>query len=475
MKTIIILLLLQFSLFAQERPNIIFFFIDDLGYRDLGCYGSPLYQTPAIDSLAKDGKKFTSAYVTAAVCSPSRAAVLTGRHNMELGIWNASHRFESQVLIFPKILSDNGYQTWHLGKWHVGKKQYKTTHMDLGFNVGMAGEESWDPGSHFYPYRHPSAKYANHPGLNVPDLRTGGVEGEYLADRLTDEAVKLIRKRDTAKPFFLNLWHYGVHSPFEAKQDKIAKYEKIMKEMKFKKEFNRDPISKAKYHLSPQSAVYAAMIESIDDSVGKIIKELKDQKIYDNTFIIFYSDNGPVAVTNVEPFRGYKNSLYEGGVRVPAIFSWPAKIKPSVSGERVWTLDIFSTVLELAEVNVKDHYDGEGVSLLPHLIDGEKVPKRDFYWYFPEDRLSWGQRASTVILDKKDMKYHLFFGDYEPELFDLKTDRSESENLIQSHPEIAKELHKKITSKVRANYNILPPPLREFAHLKENIEVKIGN
>ena len=404
----------------SPRPNIVFFFIDDLGYRDLGCYGNEVIQTPNIDALCESGLKFTDAYVAAAVCSPSRAAALTGRHCLELGLWNAAHRVKPDTLIYPKLLSESSYQTWHIGKWHMGLKAQKTSPEDLGFDLGMAGDQSFDPGSHFYPYR--NAELPNHKGLNVPDLRADGKEGEYLADRLTDEAIKLIDQRDPDKPFYLNFWHYGVHSPHEAKADKIAKYKKLFQQLKRVPPMI-DPVTGTRYTRRPTSPVYAAMIESVDDSVGRVVEHLKAEGLYENTLIIFYSDNGAVCSTG-EPLRGLKNSLYEGGVRVPAIFSWPGKIKPGVSQARIWTLDLFRTMLDLAKVDVPASYTGnEGMSLMPHLLNRTPIPGREFYWYFPEDRLGWGQRASATLLDASNMKYYLFFSDYEPELYDLNEDK----------------------------------------------------
>jgi arylsulfatase A len=464
--------LLPLQAAETPRPNIVFFFIDDLGYRDLGCSGNEVFQTPNIDALCESGLKFTGAYVAAAVCSPSRAAALTGRHCLELGLWNAAHRVKPGTLIYPKLLSESGYQTWHIGKWHMGLKRGKTSPVDLGFDVGIAGDQSFDPGSHFYPYR--NAEMPDNKGLDVPDLRKDGNEGEYLADRLTDEAVKLIDQRDPNKPFYLNFWHYGVHSPHEAKADKIEKYEKLFRQMK-RLPPRVDPVSGTHYAQTPVSPVYAAMVESIDDSVGRVVAHLKTEGLYENTLIVFYSDNGPVGSATVKPLRGYKNSLYEGGVRVPAIFSWPGRIKPGVSEARIWTLDLFRTMLGLAEVDVPADYVGnEGMSLVPHLLTGSKVPGREFYWYFPEDRLGWGQRASAAVLDESDMKYHLFFGEYEPELYDLNKEQAESNNLAVQFPEKAQQLDRRLKARMRALYPGLPKPIGKYECMIPRVEELVG-
>lgn len=466
-------LALGFPAASAERPNVVFFFIDDLGYRDLGCYGNEIFQTPHIDALCRSGKKFTRAYVAAAVCSPSRAAALTGRHCLELGMWNAEHRVQPNTLIFPKLLSEAGYQTWHIGKWHMGMRAQGTSPEELGFDIGLAGDMSWDPGSHFFPYRR--AELPEHPGLNVPDLRErGGEPGEYLADRLTDEAIELIEQRDPGQPFYLNLWHYGVHSPIEAKPEKVEKYRRLFGKMA-KAPPRIDPVTATKYHQSPVSPVYAAMVESIDDSVGRVIACLEAEGLRENTLIVFFSDNGPVATTTVKPLRGFKNSLYEGGVRVPAIFSWPGQIEGgTLSDARIWTLDLFRTVLDVAAVEVPADFVGdEGMSLWPHLTTGAAVPGRPFYWYFPEDRLGWGQRASAVILGASEMKYHLFFGEDEAELYDLREDEAESENLLRSFPEQAQQLDRRLKARMRELYPGLPQPSGEFQARLPAIEAKL--
>ena len=283
----------------------------------------------------------------------------------------------------------------------------------------------------------------------------------------------MIDQRDPEQPFYLNFWHYGVHSPHEAKVDKVAKYTEILKGQKRIPPMS-DPVTGAKYSGQVTSPVYAAMVESIDDSVGRVVEHLKAEGLYENTLIVFYSDNGATRSTG-EPLRGLKNSLYEGGVRVPAIFNWPGKIESGVSSARIWTLDLFRTMLDVAAVDVPEDYNGnEGMSLLPHLSSGAKVPGREFYWSFPEDRLGWGQRANAVILDKTGMKYHLFFGDYEPELYQLNKDMTESTNLVTQFPERAKQLDRRLKARMRALYPGMPKPKGEFEVLIPRIEKVLG-
>jgi arylsulfatase A-like enzyme len=457
----------------SQKPNIIFILIDDLGYGDLGCYGNKIVETPNIDRLCNAGLKMTQAYVTAPVCSPSRASILTGKHCLELGMWNASHRVKKETLIYPKLLSATGYQTWHIGKWHMGCLSDGTSPVELGFDFGIGGDEAWACGSQFWPYYDP--KHPDFKGTMVPDLVPGGHEGEYLADRLTEEALKRIDQRVPDKPFYLNLWHYGVHTPHEAKAEVVAKYKQKLAQYKGSRAVRIDPATGAKYLSVPNSAVYCAMIESVDESVGRIVERLKKEGLYENTLFIFFSDNGPVSCASIAPLRGYKNSLYEGGVRVPAFFTWEGKIKPGESAGRIWTLDLFKTILDVAKVPVPSGVSGdEGMSLAPLLFAGTTVPPRDFYWYFPEDRLGWGQRASTVFYSKDGFKYHLFFGGDAPELYDMKNDEGERVNLATQYPEKAENYRRQLIGNLKSVYPILPAPAGEYKCLIPNIEEALG-
>ena len=316
------------TLHAAEarKPNIILFLIDDLGWRDLGCQGSTFYQTPHIDQLAAEGVRFTDAYAACAVCSPTRAAVLTGKYPARLlltewlpsGRWNPKAKLQSGRFLrglpveehtLAEALRDSGYRTAHIGKWHLGSEPFCLPEHH-GFDLNIAGNAHGAPGSYFFPY--PGDWLIPGSGQRAAwNVLPDGKEGEYLTDRLTDEAVKFIRDtqatknqeqrtKNTAQPFFLYFPHYGVHTPLQAKKDVVAKYARV---------------PEAQRQGKPE---YAAMVESIDDSVGRVMATLKELKLDENTVILFTSDNGGFYnATSNAPLRANKGAYYEGGIREP--------------------------------------------------------------------------------------------------------------------------------------------------------------
>ena len=311
----------------RELPNVVIFLVDDYGWMDSSCYGSHYYQTPNIDALARAGIRFTNAYSACAVSSPTRAALMTGKYPARLHLTDfiAGHNFAwakmlppdwckylpSEEVTIAEILRDAGYSTWHVGKWHLGQEE-KYFPENQGFDVNIGGCGAGAPGQpgprtkgYFSPY---GVQYNLGPGP----------EGEYLTDRLTEEAVNLIRTRDKDKPFYLNMAHYAVHTPLQAKPEKVKKYEALADDAYFQK-----------------NPVYAAMIESMDESLGRIVEELEKEGIADNTLFIFASDNGALySVSESHPLRAGKGSEFEGGIRTPLIVSWPGHIKPgSVTDE----------------------------------------------------------------------------------------------------------------------------------------------
>jgi arylsulfatase A-like enzyme len=207
---------------GSARPNIVFVLVDDLGWKDLGCFGAKIYETPNLDRLCADGLRFTQAYTPISICSPARASMMTGKHPMKLGMWHATHHIKKKdAVILPSYLKQVGYQTWHVGKWHLGRADQGTLPEDLGFDVNIGGCQSWAPGSYWWPY---DQRHKGHPHIGVQkDFVKRGKKGDYLTDTRTDEAIGLMEKRDTNRPFYLNFWHYAVHEEHDGKPDLVEK------------------------------------------------------------------------------------------------------------------------------------------------------------------------------------------------------------------------------------------------------------
>ena len=423
------------------KPNIILFLIDDLGWRDLGCQGSTFYQTPNIDRLAKEGVRFTDAYAACAVCSPTRAAVLTGKYPARLlltdwlpsGRWNPKSKLREgrfvrgvplEEVTLAEALRESGYRTASIGKWHLGSEPFSLPEHH-GFDVNIAGNAHGAPGSYFFPYAGDwsiptTGKRAT---WNVlPD----GKPGEYLTDRLTDEAVKFIRDtRD--KPFFLYFPHYGVHTPLQAKADMIAKYERI---------------PEAQRQGKPE---YAAMVESVDESVGRVLATLKELKLDQNTVIIFTSDNGGFYnATSNAPLRANKGAYYEGGIRVPLIIKWPGVAKAgSVVSEPVTSTDLYPTCLAVTGQPQRPHQHMDGVNLRSALTGDGSLPARSLFWHYPH----YNEHPSSVpssVIRKGAWKLIETFDPEGVELYNLSEDLSESKNLAAEQTAKVDELRREL-------------------------------
>jgi arylsulfatase A len=422
---------------AADQPNVVLFVIDDLGQRDLGCYGSNFYKTPNIDRMAKDGLRFTDFYAACPVCSPTRASIMTGRYPQRMNVtdWIPGRKdLPDQRLKRPAInnelpleevtiaeaLKKRGYATAIMGKWHLGGKGFEP--QKQGFDVNIAGDETGTPRSYFAPFENKNGKM---PGLEKAE------EGEYLTDRLALEAEKFI-EANKAKPFFLYLPHYAVHTPLRAKQAIIDKYKVTPKAG------------------SQSNPVYAAMVESMDEAVGRVLKALDTHKLSDNTLVIFTSDNGGLATTEGSPtgatfnapLREGKGFLYEGGVRVACIMKWPAKIRPGTTTDEVaCSIDLFDTVLDATRDPKNDpevaNSKRDGRSLVP-IFSGAKMKLRHLFWHYPH-YANQGSRPGGAIRFG-DIKFIEYYEDGRRELFDVKKDISESRNLAAEKPELVKEL-----------------------------------
>jgi len=451
------LLLGVFPLGAEEKPNVVVFLVDDLGWTDLGCFGSDFYETPNIDQLAEAGLKLEQGYAACTVCSPTRAALLTGRSPARLHLTDfiPGHPIENTSMTMPdwtpvlklervtlaERLRPLGYRTAHLGKWHLTyRKRGAPTNLGdgddpkhypdrQGFDVNIGGCERGAPPRYFWPYGR-GTTLAKRKQNNIYETlpKDRGEEGEYLTDRIAEEAVRLLdRFRD--EPFFLHCAFYNVHTPLQGKPGLVDDYRK-------KRERMPDAV-----HSNP---VYAAMIHSVDEAVGRIVTRLEDLGLREETLIIFTSDNGglwPQATRN-DPLRQGKGSIYEGGVRVPWILSWPGRIRAgAVSQTPVITMDILPTVLELAGQPLPEDLDG--VSLRPLFEDpGVDLKRGALHWHYPHYHMM-GARPHSVIR-QGDWKLIELHETGSLELYDLSKDIHEDRNLAATHPEKAEELLDKL-------------------------------
>ncbi|MEW4490800.1 sulfatase [Thalassoglobus sp. JC818] len=430
---------------AEEKPNVVFILIDDLGWNDLGCMGSDYYQTPNIDRLADRGVRFTNAYSACAVCSPTRAAILTGKYPARLlltqwlpsGRWDREHnkmiegRYIGELpleeITVAEALRESGYATGYIGKWHLGTEAfYYPQHQ--GFDVNIAGRDYGAPGSYFYPFEG-TWKIPSTGQVQVKPAPISGKEGDYLVDRLAEEAEQFIRSH-SEKPFFLMLAHYAVHAPLQGKAEKVETYESV------------DPDNR---QGNPK---YAAMVESVDESVGRVLATLEELNLDSRTLVIFTSDNGGFAkATDNTPLRANKGSHYEGGIRIPAIVAWPPGQKNgSVCDVPVISTDWYPTILEATNTPLRPFQHLDGKSLLP-LIESrsEKLDRQAIFWHYPHYN-QHPQNFPCTIVRRGDWKLieNLETGEFE--LYNLNEDLGESNNLLKSNPQVASELQALLSS-----------------------------
>jgi arylsulfatase A-like enzyme len=418
---------------AGKRPNFVFIFIDDMGWKDLGYMGSRYYETPNIDKLAGQGVVFTSAYANGPNCAPSRACLMSGQYTPRHGIYTVGSPergephlrklipIKNKTTLDPKVvtvaeaLKSGGYVTASIGKWHLGQGA-ETGPEGQGFDINVAGNRAGMTRRHFSPY-------------NLENL-TDGPEGEYLTDRLTDEALEFI-EANKSRPFFLYLSHYAVHTPIQAKRAMIDKY------------MNKTP------HGGQKNPTFAAMVESVDQSVGRIMARLDELGLTDNTVVFFFSDNGGVfGITSMEPLRGGKGMLYEGGIRVPLVVRLPGRIKPGSCDTPVIGIDFYPTILEMAGVARPKGHILDGESIVPLLKGGESLKREAIFWHFPaylEANYGWKGTWRTTpagAVRKGQWKLIEFFEDGHLELYNLENDIGEQNNLAEKMPEKTNQLHK---------------------------------
>lgn len=428
-----------------ERTNILFIYLDDFGWRDCGFMGSDFYETPHLDQLAKDGMVFTDAYAGAANCAPSRACLLSGQYTPRHEIYNvgtaargaAAHRrllhvpgtdvLRKDFVTWANRLQSAGYKTASIGKWHLSDSP-----LEFGFDVNIAGDHRGSPPSGYYP-PHPRAV-----GLENAD------PSEYLTDRLSEEACKFITS-NRKHPWALYLTHFAVHTPLDAKRELLAKYRK------------KTP---GDLHQHPEMAT---MIEAVDTGVGQILATLEKWDLKESTAIFFTSDNGGYGpATDMAPLKGYKGTYYEGGIRVPFFVNWPGKVAAnSRCSVPVACVDLYPTFCELAGIKIPPTQTLDGASLLPLLQapagqpDGLRAfPDRALFWHFPaylnsykvygEQRDPLFRSRPCSIIRYGDWKLHEYLESGDLELYDLKEDVGESNNLALSNPDQAERMLKRL-------------------------------
>ncbi len=401
-----------------QKPNIVFIFIDDLGWMDLSCQGSQYYETPHIDRLAQQGMRFTNAYTACTVCSPTRASVMTGKYPARLHITDfiGGHAHPWAKLAVPdwtkylphsettvaQAFKDAGYNTFFVGKWHLGGEEYyPETH---GFDVNIGGCHRGMPPTYFSPYK-------------IETLEDGP-EDEYLTDRLTDETLRLITESKD-EPFFMFLSHYAVHTPLEGHPDLVEKY-----------------AGKDKH--GQLSETYAAMVESTDQSVGRIMARLDDLDLAENTLVVFFSDNGGlIKATNNAPLRHGKGSGYEGGHRVPLIVRWPGRVPAGTTCDTpVISNDFYPTLLEACGLPPRPEQHCDGTSLMPLLTGDSDLSRECLFWHYPHYHFS----TPYAAVRKGDYKLIEYMESGRAELYNLADDIGEEHDLAATMSEKREEL-----------------------------------
>jgi len=444
-----------------KKTRFVFVLVDDLGWTDLACFGSKFYETPNLDAFAKTGVKMTSAYAACPVCSPTRGSIMTGKYPARTDTtdyFGGARRgkllpapykryLPLEEVTIAEAMKDNGYKTFFAGKWHLGGEGYLPDKQ--GFDVNKGG------GASGAPYR----SYGNHRVLSKDPTEPGGYfslyanphlkdgpRGEYLTDRLTDEAIKFI-ETNKGEPFLVYLSFYSVHNPLQAKPAYVTKFKDKLAAMPKPTgpEFIREHKNRARQ--IQQNPVYAAMIYSVDENVGRLLKKIEEVGLTGDTVVVFTSDNGGLSTSEGHntanlPLRGGKGWLYEGGVRVPTIVRWPGVTKPgSTCDVPITSTDYYPTFLEMASLPAKGKQHVDGVSVTAALKGGT-LDRKAIYWHYPHYGNQGGRPGSAVRVG--DYKLIEFFEDGSVELYNLKDDIGEHKDLAAAMPAKAAELRKMI-------------------------------
>ena len=463
-----LLLLLTTISRSQKTPNIIVILADDLGWADLQCNGSTFYETPHLNQLALQGIRFTRAYATSPVCSPTRASLMTGKYPHKTGItdWITGRQANNNATSYEKMLAQptayqlaleeetlaevakkNGYKTFYSGKWHLGNDEKywpESQGWDInkgGWNKGApSGMKNDSTGAHFTPYNNP----------RLPD----GPSGEYLADRLTQECIQFM-EMNTKTPFLMMYSMYAVHNPLQAPKTLVKKYEAKQKALGL--------IDQQRFHKNEQwmkfetgwkqrtvqdNPVYAAMVENMDMNVGRILSSLERLGIDSNTIVVFTSDNGGLSTAEGSPtvngpLRAGKGWLYEGGIRVPLLMRWNnGLLSGSTSEIPVTTADIFTTLVHAMNKQYQTNGDIDGKNIFNLLADTVKAHRRSIYWHYPHYSNQGGKPASAILRGDYKLIYH--HEDQAVELFNLRDDLNEQHDLSKTNGSLTRQMNKKL-------------------------------
>lgn len=450
---------------GAQKPNIVLFYVDDLGWMDLGCQGSEFHETPNIDRLAAEGVRYTQGYTAHPRCVPARYGLMTGRYPARAGVpgGKGGENLKSTDLTLARALKNGGYATCFAGKWHlVDHKDEGTLPEPMGFDVNIAGGAGGAPPTYFFPYRKKEVSQLSpgwEKGMDKDALhgQEDGKAGDYITDVLTDKSIAFIAANKD-QPFFLFLSHYGVHTPFEAPERLVKKYEEKLKTMKYDRpEYEPcGPTGVGETKLRQDHAVYAAMVESVDESFGRIVDTLEKLGIADHTIIVFTADNGglsnrggvgdkinkrPMATTNY-PLRTGKGWLYEGGIREAFMVKWPGVAKPGWLNETdvVTGTDLFPTILDMAGLPLLPERHLDGVSIVPSLKGQPFARVKPLFWHSPVSRPSSTGDTDCSAVRIGDFKLIEWYNANHVELYDLSKDLGEHNNLAEAMPEKTAEM-----------------------------------
>lgn len=458
---------------AVDRPNFLFVLVDDLGYKDLGCYGSTFHDTPNLDRLAVSGMRFTQGYAAHPVCSPTRAAIMTGQNPARIGItdWipggggvknrrltgpKDKHNLPLEHVTIAEALQSAGYKTFFAGKWHLNERG-DTTHFPehQGFDINKGGHHKGSPPDGYYtPYKNPRL--------------TDGPDGEYLPDRLTDETIRFI-ERHREGPFLAYLAFYTVHTPIQPCKRHIAAYQKKAEALPAINRTHRTEHD-GKTKLRQDNPAYASMVRAMDENVGRLMQTLERCKLTDNTVVIFTSDNGGLTTvgrynppTAVLPLRAGKGWCYEGGIRVPNIIRAPGVTKAGmICDVPIYSADFYPTILDLAGLDAMPTQHRDGVSITPLLRGRKKLDRKFIVWHYPHYHGSMWRPGSALRCGDYKLVVHY---DYEKtELFNLAEDISEQNDLSEKMPEKTAELRRMLEDYLQSVSAPMPTPNPDYTN-----------